>query len=97
MTRSHRTLLALVALGGTASADDPNHLDEVLLIDGSQTSHRGVAEDYLVIPQGGELTGQMKLITADDGLAGRPLKLTDLGLFGVSGRYRDQALEIGAR
>src|SRR5262249_21763783 len=47
--------------------------------------------------EGGELTGQMKLITADDGLGGRPLKLTDLGLFGVSGRWSlVERLELSA-
>lgn len=90
MTRSPWTLLALAALGGTASADSEGidaGAGETMLIDGT-AYHRGVAEDDLVMPAGnGELTGQMKLVTADDGLAGRPLKLTDLGLFGVSGRF----------
>src|SRR5207244_13447833 len=50
-------------------------------------SHRGVAEDYLVMPEGGELTAQMKFVMADSVLAGQPLKFTDLGLFGLAGRW----------
>jgi hypothetical protein len=50
-------------------------------------SLRGVAQDYLVLPAGGELTGQLKFITADPLLGGMPLKFTDLALLGLSGRW----------
>jgi hypothetical protein len=54
---------------------------------GVERSHRGVAQDYLVLPSGGELTAQMRFITADAMLDGDKLKFTDLGLFGISGRW----------
>jgi hypothetical protein len=50
----------------------------------SSSSPRGVAEDYLVLPSGGELGAQMRFITAD---GDQPLKFTDLALFGLSARY----------
>ena len=90
MTRLTWTLLAVAALGGTAVADTAGQPasagdEDVIVVDGG--SRRGVAEDYLVLPAGGELTGQIKLVTADSLLGGPALKLTDVGLFGVSGRW----------
>jgi hypothetical protein len=89
------TLAALAALGGTAAADDdsehvhsvPAAMTEEVSI--GDASARGVAEDYLVLPSGGELTGQMKFITADGDpeLGGQPLRFTDLALFGVATRW----------
>lgn len=82
------TLAALAALGGIAAADSTTMpataSAEDVQVDGST---RGVAEDYLVLPAGGELTGQMKFITADAMLGGPALKFTDLALFGLTGRY----------
>lgn len=89
MTRSHWTLATLLALGGTAAADGIEaapQADEMITVTGAE-SRRGVAEDYLVMPSGGELDGQMKFIMADQGLAGRPLKFSDLGVFGIAGRW----------
>jgi hypothetical protein len=51
------------------------------------SSHRGVAEDYLVMPRGGELSAQMRFLTADPMLGPDKIKFTDLALFGISGRY----------
>lgn len=60
-------------------------------------SHRGVAEDYLVMPRGGELTSQMRFITAERMLDGDRLKFTDLALFGLSARWSlFSRLELGA-
>ena len=52
-----------------------------------EKSHRGVSQDYLVLPSGGELTAQMRFLTADAMLEGDKLKFTDLALFGISGRW----------
>lgn len=73
----------MCALGGTAFADFTGKpgIDaaETLTVQGS--SPRGVAEDYLVLPSGGELGAQMRFVTS------KSLEFTDLALFGLSGRY----------
>ena len=53
----------------------------------ARSSYRGVAEDYLVLPSGAELTGQLRFVTADSMLGGEPLKFTDLALFGLAARW----------
>jgi hypothetical protein len=63
-----------------------------MTVQGSETSLvmgslRGVAEDYLVLPAGAELTGQLKMITSGPSLDGQPLTLGDLALFELAGRY----------
>src|SRR5262245_9168584 len=84
------TLVVLPSLGGIAAADSsgmpesPGMATEAIAV---EKSHRGVAQDYLVLPSGGELTAQMRFVTADSMLDGDKLKFTDLGLFGVSGRW----------
>src|SRR6267142_184007 len=82
------TLAALVGLGGAAAADPEQPraamTGESVAVSGSA---RGVAEDYLVLPSGGEITAQMKFITADPLLGGQPLKFTDLELFGITARW----------
>jgi hypothetical protein len=50
-------------------------------------SHRGVAQDYLVAPHGGELTGQMRFVTSEPARGGGKLKFSDLALFTVGGRW----------
>ena len=89
MSKLAWTLAATLALGGTAGADSLKAdsaagAAETVTIGGSA---RGVAQDYLVMPEGGEVTGQMKFIMSDAVLANRGLKFTDLALFGVSGRW----------
>jgi hypothetical protein len=81
-------LLALTTLGSAAYADT-RPMSHTLASGavGVERSHRGVAQDYLVLPAGGELTAQMRFITADAMLEGERLKFTDLGLFGLSGRW----------
>lgn len=60
-------------------------------------SHRGVAQDYLVMPRGGELSAQMRFFTADSMIGAGALKFTDLALFGLSARYSlFSRLELGA-
>ncbi len=44
-------------------------------------SSRGVAEEFLVLPEGAEVGGQLRTIMADGGLGTGALKLTDLALF----------------
>ncbi|MGE5185264.1 MAG: hypothetical protein ACM31C_24515 [Acidobacteriota bacterium] len=94
------TLAAVAALGGTAAADSGIHADAPATMAEGVTvggSLRGVAQDYLVSPEGGEITGQMKFITADRVLGDAPLKFTDLGLFGLTGRWSlFSKLEIAA-
>jgi hypothetical protein len=83
------TLAALVGLGGVASAervdmDGGVTTGEMISVRGSQ---RGVAGDYLVLPSGGELTAQMKFVTAGPLFSDKKLEFTDLALFGLTGRW----------
>jgi hypothetical protein len=83
------TLAALASLGAAAHADTgrPASADFATGSVAVERSHRGVAQDYLVLPSGGELTAQMRFLTADAMLDGDKLKFTDLALFGLSGRW----------
>jgi hypothetical protein len=83
------TLVALAGLGATAAADPgrspaAGYASDAIAV---ERSHRGVAEDYLVLPSGGEIAAQMRFVTAEPMLAGRPLKFTDLALFGLAARW----------
>src|SRR5262245_42488096 len=83
------TLAAVAALGGVANADSgmpeaANMAGESIAVEGS---HRGVAQDYLVLPSGGELTAQMRFVMSDAMLADRGIEFSDLALFGISGRW----------
>ena len=52
----------------------------------SMTISRGVAEEFLVLPDGGQLGGQLRTITAGSGgLGDGALKLTDVALFDLAG------------
>jgi hypothetical protein len=51
------------------------------------TSVRGVGQNFLVLPSGGELDVGVKFVTSDPLLGGQPLRFSDLGLFTVSGRW----------
>ncbi len=89
MTELRWTLATLLALGGTAAANDlsPSAADaagEAIAVRGS---HRGVAQDQLVMPRGGELSAQMRFLTAGPILGDDPLEFTDLALFGLSARW----------
>src|SRR4051812_32861216 len=90
MSKPSWTLVALASLGGTALADTTqpisadNMASEAVTVTGS---HRGVAHDYLVAPEGGELTGDMKFVMADAMPNGPALKFTDLALFDLVGRW----------
>ena len=90
MSKPSWTLVALVSLGGTALADTTQPIaadsmaGEAVTVTGS---HRGVAQDYLVAPDGGELTGDMKFVMADATPNGSALKFTDLALFDLVGRW----------
>ncbi len=91
------TLATLIALGGTATADiGAPSAGDLATESISVRSHRGAAEDYLVMPSGGELTAQMRFITADQMLDGGSIKFTDLALFGLSARWSlFSRLELG--
>lgn len=89
MSKLAWTLATTLGLGATAHADSldmaaPAAKAEAVTISGSA---RGVAQDYLVMPSDGELTGQMKFIMSDAVLGNAPLKFTDLALFGITGRW----------
>jgi hypothetical protein len=90
MSKPGWTLVALASLGGTALADTTQPIaaddmaSEAVAVTGS---HRGVAHDYLVAPDGGELTGDMKFVMADATPNGAALKFTDLALFDLVGRW----------
>src|ERR1700733_2228597 len=82
------TLLIAGSLGRIAYADsDDSATVDAMTTAVMPTSHRGVAENYLVMPTGGELTGEMKFLTADAAMDGKPLEFTDVALFGLSGRW----------
>jgi hypothetical protein len=67
----------------------------VALTGETRSSDRGVAQDYLVLPSGGELGAQMRFITAPRGpifggmqdMSEQKLDFTDLALFGLSARW----------
>jgi hypothetical protein len=85
------TLLAFATLGSaakTASAERPA-LEATVVSGTDHGSHRGVSDSYLVLPSGGELTGEMTFLTTDAAMTdgGAPLKFSDLALFGLVGRY----------
>ncbi|MEP6860787.1 MAG: hypothetical protein ABJE66_09220 [Deltaproteobacteria bacterium] len=90
MSKPSWTLVALTSLGGTALADTTQPIaaddmaSETVTVTGS---HRGVAHDYLVAPDGGELTGEIKFVMADAMPNGSALKFTDLALFDLVGRW----------
>lgn len=86
------TLGALAALGGTALADDTAPAPSIdtgasRTLDVIGGSPRGISQDYLVAPSGGELTAQMRFVTSDPMLGDQALKFSDLGLFDIGGRW----------
>jgi hypothetical protein len=95
MRQGSWTLIALLGLGGVAEANPGESMGEDaagITLGAESRSQRGVAEDYLVLPSGGELSAQMRFITAPRGpiFAGegeQKLEFTDLALFGVSARW----------
>ena len=86
MTKLTWTLAALAILGGSARADEDAR-PAVESIDVSRGSYRGVSQDYLVAPAGGELTGQMRFLMTEPSLGGEAMKFSDLALFGIGGRW----------
>ncbi len=50
-------------------------------------SARGAAEEFLVLPDGAEVGGRLRAITADGGLGGGRLKLTDVALLDVHAQW----------
>jgi len=95
------TLGTIAALGGTALADDFDHQPGVdagvsLAVE-THGSNRGVAQDYLVLPSGGELTAAMRFVTSEPSLGGEALRFSDVGLFDLAGRWSLlRRLEISA-
>jgi hypothetical protein len=82
------TLLAVAGLGGTALAS-PDVMPapmkgEAISVSGSR---RGVAQDYMVLPHGAELTGAMRFIMSDPVFGDEKLKFSDLAMFTLGGRY----------
>jgi hypothetical protein len=86
------TLTALISLGVPAFADvDSPAVEMSSVVRGGGGSHRGVAQDYLVAPSGGELTAQMRFLMTEPSLGGEAppteMKFSDLALFGIGGRW----------
>ena len=82
------TLAALVCLGGVAQADEEgSYATSADVMNVSRGSHRGVAQDYLVAPAGGELTSSMKFLMTEPSLGGEAMKFSDLALFSVGARW----------
>lgn len=82
------TLAALASLGDLAAADDV----QPAVLDVNTTglelgSRRGVAQEYLVLPSGGELTGQMRFMTAEPVFSDEPVRFSDLAMFELAGRW----------
>jgi hypothetical protein len=86
MNKLTSTLLAIGILGGSARADEDDLAPSVVTGESSR-SHRGVAQDYLVAPSGGELTGQMKFLMSEPVFGAGDMKFSDLALFGIGGRW----------
>lgn len=86
------TLLAVITLGGIAHAEvdvAPSPLKSAETVETSG-SVRGVSQDYMVMPEGGELTGSMRFIMSPKvpGFGNEEaLRFSDLALFTVGGRY----------
>ncbi|MGN6109012.1 MAG: hypothetical protein ACTHU0_28155 [Kofleriaceae bacterium] len=84
------TLATVAILGGSAHAEperevpsQASHADVIRL----GSSPRGVAQDYLVLPAGGEISASMRFVTSEPSLGGEPLRFSDLALFGLAGRW----------
>jgi hypothetical protein len=89
MAKHRWTLTALATLGGTAAADpgETPRAATAEIVQIAPGSFRGAAENYLVMPSGGELGGDWRFVTADQTPMGQSLKFTDLALFDLSGRW----------
>jgi hypothetical protein len=88
MSKLTWTLAALAILGGAAQAEeDIDRESAAMTIGGSAGSHRGVAQDYLVMPSGGEITAQMRFLMAEPIFGTDNMKFSDLALFTVGGRW----------
>jgi hypothetical protein len=87
MTKLTWTLAALISLGGIAQAEQDEVGATADVMRTSGTSHRGVAQDYLVMPAGGEITGQMRFLMSEPSLGGEEMKFSDLALFSLGGRW----------
>ncbi len=112
MTRLYWTLAAVAALGGIAHADEPSvdtadvepaveprvHADMLAVHAGTtETSHRGFTDDYLVMPSGGEIGAQFRLLTAQPVFGPDPVRITDLAIFSLGGRWSaHRRLELAA-
>lgn len=93
MTKLTWTLAALATLGAPVHAEEgapPEEGAPVSSADVMRTaggSHRGVSQDYMIKPSGGELTGQMRFLMSEPALGGDAMKFSDLALFTVGGRW----------
>jgi hypothetical protein len=92
MRKRYWTLAAVVALGGTAAADDVETHDDyaasgVTLSAEMGTSYRGFADNTLVMPAGGELGASMRFLTSQPMFGEEPVRFSDIALFGISGRW----------
>lgn len=76
--------IALMLASTAAHADDAMPASERMYsgeVISASGSARGVAEEFLVLPDGAELGGKLRTITGEGGLGPGKLALTDLALF----------------
>jgi len=90
--------LALCLVPAIAFADPPTIGDEVIEVRGSgemietastsgtEYSTRGVAQDYLILPAGAELGGELRLLTTEQPFAGQPIAITDVAFLTLRAR-----------
>lgn len=81
------TFLTLGVLGGIAHAEEHEGSIQTADVIRSHGSHRGISQDYLVKPSGGELTSSLRFVTSEPVLGSERLKFSDLGLFVLTGRW----------
>jgi hypothetical protein len=66
--------------------EDSVNTGEVLMVSGT-THGRGVAEEFLVLPDGAQVEARLRLLTADPRLQMEEIKLTDVALFDLSAAW----------
>lgn len=89
-TWSHGMFVVLATLAAPAAADDEVRKPDVSRGEtfvAELGSKRGVADNYLVLPSGGELSGQMRFLVAQPVFSDERVRFSDLALFGLGGRW----------
>lgn len=85
MPKPGLTLLAALTLGGSIAKASPPDVAPSAPDRGVESvemggSARGVAQDWLILPKGLELSGELRFLTADPSLGGNRIQFSDVGL-----------------